>query len=711
MTRQRTLDRRRFLWGAAAASVATLAACSPAAKENPSTRSAGGGGAGTVRRKGSATKALPQPRTFAEAPALATQVKAKQLPPVKDRLPAHPYVVPHRWVGAGKYGGTLRMLTSDTTSVTHKEYMYGHSILRWLNDGRDVGPGLAESWETNDEATEWTFHFRSGLRWSDGKPWSTKDIMFWWQDMVLNEDHPESPPDEAKSSNGTLMKLTAPDDDTLVMTYDSPAPLTPFHLARWVNGGVGPAWMAPKHYLAQFHPTYNKQVGKDWATERGDFDAKRDWAINADCPTMTGWRLATYREGTNLTLERNPYYWCVDAQGHQLPFIDTLELAAVEDPEVAKLQMREGKVDYVHGPFASLTLRDVSGLKQSAKRSALDVVLWDGGSGTGSIFFFDYDYREPAVRELIRKPAFRQALSLAVDRDEMQKALYFGTGTQTTGTYSPKALDFTVDAQARSAYASWRDSYRKHDPAKAKTMLDDLGVVDADGDGVRELPGGGRLVVRLDYPADASEEHLQKNNLLVRDWKAIGIEAKQNPVPPAAWAVQWQAGELMSTTAWENGGGIHEILVEPQVLVPLSGFADWWAPMHANFHALRGTPEAQKVKGTDPYKRTPPSIEPEPGGPIERLWDLHDRAKAEPDAVRRYKLVWEMVKIHVEDGPFFMGTVANTPYPMLFHRDLRNFPKAENLALDGFAGPWSHPTPAVYDPETWFWTNPDQHPA
>lgn len=688
-----------------------LAACSPGAAGDSNRKSdAKANNSAAAARRGSATKPLPTPSTLHEAPELAAQVDAGTLPTVGKRLPTNPYVVPHHWLTPGKYGGQLRLVAPATDSAMFREYMYGYSLIRWLNDGLAIGPGLVESWETNNDTTEWTFHFRTGLRWSDGKPWTTDDIMFWWKDMVLNKAHPEEPPDETRSANGQLMALTAPDDVTLVMRFDTPAPLTPFHLARWVNGGIGPGWMVPKHYLSQFHPAYNPGVSKDWASADGEFELKRNWTVNPACPTMTGWRLQTYKEGRQVIFERNPYYWCVDRDGRQLPFLDKVTVAAVQDTQVMKLQIQEGMYDNVDGYLTgAVTLSDVSGLKQTQKRSKLDVLLWDSGDGTGSLFFLNYDYREPAMRKLIRNPRFRQALSLAFDRADAQKAIYFNTGERTTGTYSPKSLDFLADATAKDTYRQWRDSYVGYDPDKAKSLLDKIGVVDSDGDGMREMPDGSKLVIRLDYPAGTTHDHIQKNDFLKRDWERIGLTTKINPVSPDSWAVDWDAGKLMSTTAWEMGGGIHEILVEPQVLVPLEGYSAWWAPLHANFHSVWNTPEAAKLRGTDPYKRTPPSTEPEPGGPIEKLWNLYDRAKAEPDAMRRYHSVWDMIKIHISDGPFFMGVVANFPRVVLAHEDLRNVPRRDNLRLNGFCGPWSHPNPAVYDPETWYWTKPDEH--
>ena len=95
---------------------------------------------------------------------------------------------------------------------SNREYFYGHSPLRYVNDGKDVVPGLVETWESNDDASEWTFHFRKGLKWSDGEPWSTADIMFWWNDIIAEQYMAQTAPDEARSGKGTLAKFNAVDD-------------------------------------------------------------------------------------------------------------------------------------------------------------------------------------------------------------------------------------------------------------------------------------------------------------------------------------------------------------------------------------------------------------------------------------------------------------------------------------------------------------------
>ncbi|GAA2758816.1 ABC transporter substrate-binding protein [Actinopolymorpha rutila] len=694
---------RRTLLGAsaAAAATATLAACNADGE-------AGGAPTRAAKRsnaKGSFTKPLAVPDKLREAPTLAAKVKAGGLPPLSKRVPASPYVVPHRWQRQGEYGGTCYLTAATADDASIGQYMYGHSIVRWLNDGMDVGPGLAESWESNAEFTRWRFHFRKGLRWSDGAPFTTADVMYWWEDTVLNAEHPEVPPEEAVSGKGTVAKITAPDDHTLVLEFDSPAALTPDRLADTVNRSVGADWLLPRHYLRQFHPKYNPKVtAKDWYVEH---DNKANHLSNPDCPVTTGWQLSTYHEGRNAVWERNPYYWCVDQAGNQLPFMDRMVWNAVKDEEVMKLQYTQGKADFAEGQHTHINLADVEGLKQSAARTGVQVWFWGSGSGSGSMFFFNYDYPDDAMRELIRKPEFRQALSHAYNRADLRKSLYYNTGELTTGTLSPKAPEFQVDAESKKLYRTWRDSYVAYDPDKAKAILDRIGVVDTDGDGYREKPDGSKLVVRLDYPADTARENIRKNDFLRQGWQSIGIRTEINPVPPTSWSDRWNRGELMSNTAWEIGGG--GIMSWPSWVIPT--IPDTWAPLHGQAYIMRSSDPAalRKESGVSPWKRRPPWVLPEKGGPIERLWNLYDRARLETDPLRRNRLLWDMCRVHIKDGPFFLGVVADYPQVILVHKELQNVPRRENLFLGGQINTWDIPVPAIYDPEAWFWSDPGKH--
>ncbi|HVX45441.1 MAG TPA: ABC transporter substrate-binding protein [Mycobacteriales bacterium] len=706
-------SRRTFLYGSAlAAGAIALNACS-------SSSSGGGSGSGTSTgsgaddnspthakvggKAGSATKPIAAPKKFNESPAL----KGKRLPKVVDRLPKNPYVVPHNWLEKGKYGGTLNMIVFGTTGMANadsvREFFYGFSPLRLLNDGLTIGPGAADKWSSNRDATEWTVHFREGLKWSDGEPFTVDDVLFWWEDIILPGHFAQTPPDACRSANGKLATLKKVNDSTLRITLDAPQPIMDGHLASYAKGGTGKngaIWILPKHYLKQFHPKYNKSVPKDWDTAGGLWAKKSDWMQNPDCPTLIGYKCKSYDNNKGVVLERNPYYYAVTQDGDQLPYIDEVAFNIVQDPQVAKLQVQQGKVDYCQGQFNQIGLADVSTLSKSKDQYGYEVLLWNTGSGTGSIFFLNYDYPEKKYRDLFRDKRFRQAISHAWDRTTAQKSLYFETGETTTGTMGPASIEFQVNKKGRSVYETWRDSYKKLDRAKAKSLLADIGLKDTNNDGYLEFPDGSKLTVEIPYSADISDPEAAKDDQLVSDAKKVGLRMVRRPVAAQAYGDQWTNGGLMSHTNWELSNGVN-CLISPMWMVPIE--SSRWAPLEGAYFATIGTPQEHAEQNVDPWKRHPPRIAPEPGGPIAQLWKLYNQTKRETDAMKRNELVWKMMQIHIDEGPFFMGTIANFPNVIVAKTDLGNVPKKENLALGGLTNPWQMVSPGVYDPETWFW--------
>jgi len=285
----------------------------------------------------------------------------------------------------------------------------------------------------------------------------------------------------------------------------------------------------------------------------------------------------------------------------------------------------------------------------------------------------------------------------------VQKSVYFNTGELTTGTHSPKAAEYLVNDKGAQFYKQWRDAYVEHNPDKAKQLLDELGVKDSNGDGLRELPNGKKLVLRLDYQGDQGRDQTAKDNQLVSDLKAVGLQMSRNPVPPQSFDDQWRSGKLMAHTNWEVANvGIS--LIQPFWLVPVE--ATRWAPLEGQWYSALGTAVNDEQADVDPWERTPPRMNADENGPIAKLWDLYNKARVEPDKMKQIELVWEIEKLHISEGPFFMGCVANYPQVIVAKTELRNIPRKENLATGGLVNPWGHPTPAVYDPECYYWENP-----
>ncbi|MCE2852037.1 MAG: ABC transporter substrate-binding protein, partial [Chloroflexaceae bacterium] len=372
------LNRRNFLrLSAMGAASAAIVAC--------------GGNTGTADNAAEPTKAAEEAKiqpttppaatavpvvttTFKQSPSLDQAVADGKLPNVDERLPKNPYTPPHVWLTAGKYGGKLRKAYANTWGIAgfQHESMYGHSILRYLKDGLAIGPGLAESWEASADASKWTFKFREGLKWSDGQPWTVGDIMYWWETMVGGNGKEatfpnglkpiDGPPDEARSGKGTLVTINKVDDYTMEMVFDAPAPLTADRIAMWVNLGIGPRWMLPAHYCEQFNPVLKPDANKDWELHQTKSNFN-----NPDLPRMSGWYQTVFEDGKRTVWERNPYYWCVDSEGQQLPYIDSIEIAYVADKETEKLAYLNGQVDHAH--FHTQTLADIKDFKDGAEKS------------------------------------------------------------------------------------------------------------------------------------------------------------------------------------------------------------------------------------------------------------------------------------------------------------------------------------------------------
>jgi peptide/nickel transport system substrate-binding protein len=635
------------------------------------------------------------PGSNKESPVLAALVNAGKLPPIAQRLPKVPLTLAPLG-GVGKYGGRIRSYWTGAWSGTFQESQYGHSPLRWIDDGLGIAPGMCDKWSANTDNSVWTVHIREGLKWSNGDPCTVDDVMFWWTDLTQATDpsYPDGVPDFGQDANGKLAKFEKVDDYTLTISYGTPSPLTAKRLAMWVNANIGPRWIAPKKYLQQFHPKYNKDMP--------DFKKFNDMAVtwtNPDMPSLNGWILTKYEASKSMTAERNPYYYCVDTAGNQLPYIDGEDWVNAADRQVELLLARQGSVDHQH--FSSFVVGDIGTLKDAQDAGNYDVILWDSGSGTGMMYFWNHDVADPKLRALYRTPKFKQAMSFALDRPTIQKTVYYGTGMMTTGTMSPKAFEFNFNAAAQAFGKKAFEIYAAYDPAKAKSLLDEIGCK-AGADGKRTYPDGSKLEFRVDIPADANKEATDVLEIAKKNWEAVGLNVIVNQVTPTAFNDSWEAGKLGFHTAWEVGDGPDHLLY-PSWVVPNE--RERWAPLCGNLMRFSDTPTEKIDVDKSPWERKPARFiktdKDYVGTPVEKIHQIYAKAIVEPDEVKRASLVWDMWQIHMDQGPFFIGTVANYPKPKIVSRKLKGVPTHDQLKLGGFDNPWIIPYPAVTNPETW----------
>ena len=636
---------------------------------------------------------------YKESPLLAEKVKAGTLPKVEDRLPKIPLVL-SPVDGIGKYGGRIKT-SSPWLGGDMLESQYGHSALRWIDDGMGIAPGMVESWEANADNSEWTFHFRDGLKWSDGQPCTTEDVLFWWEDLVINPDHSDQPPDFLEKVGDKLPTVTAVDATTLKFSYMGPQPLTPKRLAMWVNARIGPRWISPKHYAKQFHPKYNTEM-KDFKL----FDEKTNDGLfnNPEMPSLNSWVVTKWETAVQAIWDRNPYYYAVDTEGNQLPYVDGWDETTHVDAQAKLLKIMQGSVDFLN--FSDMTMGDVAPVKEAEAAGDYQVRFWDTGSGTGMMYFWNHDAKDPKKRELYRNPKFKQAVSFAMDRPTIQKLVYYDTGMITTGSMSPKAIEFNYNDAARGHYKKFRDLCSAYDPDKAKALLDEIGLKDVNNDGYREYPDGSEFVFRIDVPAgtasSTSSETMLVLEITMKNWTAIGLNVVLNQMPDSEFSGKWQNGEFEWRTAWEVGDGPDHLLY-PSWVIPNE--TERWAPLCGKMFQLQGTAQENTDCETDPWARTPPRFcttdKDYAGTGVEKLHQLYRKAIVEVDEVKRMEMVWQMNEIHMTDGPYFLGTVCNTPRPIIVSNKLTNVPQKEQLKLGGFVNPWIIPYPAVTNPETY----------
>lgn len=609
-------------------------------------------------------------QTYSEAPALADAVKAGTLPPVEERVSDNPLVLePVESIGI--YGEVIHDVTKANLDWS-KMITQVEPFTRWERDLNGIRPNVAESWEWNDAYTELTINFRKGLKWSDGVPFTADDFMFFWNDVVLDESVPVSYP-AGTVINNEPMTVEKIDDDTVKFIFAGPNPL---FLELSTRGYYQSAqWLIPAHYMKQFLPKYNPDV-KDTNEfmARYSMDSRIQYV---DMPTLAAWKTTSYTPGQRYVAERNPYYWKVDTQGQQLPYIDGIESSIATDDSVTQavlLNSIAGKIDFQSREFA---LSDVSLLIENQEEGNYRVMMWDRGDYAWPWMMLFYDHKDPAVVDLFYMPEFRRALSVAMDRDKYNNVVAFGLAKPRQFALSPLSPELQTP-EGTEFYEQWVNSYIEYDPEQAKAWLDQIGVVDKDGDGWRDKPDGSRLQLIVDIMI-GDKQTADIMDLMKQDWEAVGLETILNQADWSALSTRAQSGEMM-IRAWGSAAG-WGLLSAPTVWAPVENVEWTMGGMSiANYYQSGGT------QGTPPR----------PGSMLERLQQAYSKAVQALDPDARNAALLEAYKIHLDEGPITIGTIGEHPTPVVVSNRLRNVQSV------GLIGSWDMGFPATADPEQFY---------
>lgn len=600
-----------------------------------------------------------------ESPTLATLVAAGKLPPLQDRIPVNPIIANHDYAGyegPGEFGGTWRHFHNDTNLGPWKMIGGYAPLIRWNRTTTGLTPGLAESWAFNDDGTVLTLKLRKGLRWSDGHPYTSASFEAWYQ-LCLDSRHRYAPPVWCLV-NGKPMVVEAPDDYTIIMKFAGPNWLVPLWLATgfWWNE----EYNVPEHYLKQFHPDYN--------TEQNDFILfeKRNLSHrNPDRPSLWPWEIVRIEKGGfRIILERNPYYYVVDNDGRQLPYIDRVVTTLVPESQIRVLRVLAGEIDC---QFRDLDLRDFTLFMEGREKGEYHVKMWESASGAEPAINLNWSDNDPILRKLIRDQRFRKALAAAIDRKKINAVAYKGLLEPQAATVSEEAWHFLND-EGKRLFEKWKMTDADFNILKANELLDQMGLTLRDLEGYRLRSDGKRISLIVDVPAASHIAHENDVGLILAEgWRALGLEIVVYTPPGAELKLRRDLGEF---TVHLHGEAEMDLFTYPDWVFPTSG--RYWHPKVGKWYETAG------VKGE------------EPTGVMLELLDLYDRIKQEPNLDLRHQLVQKAVQVHIEHGPFHLGTVGRKPFPVIVKDNFHNVPNS------GILGPWAIAGPATSFPEQFF---------
>ncbi len=518
------------------------------------------------------TPAAAQDGGYKEAPMLAEKVEAGELPPVEERLPSEPLVV-EVVDSIGVYGGTWHMgLRGGSDSALLTRTVAYDGLVRWAPDWSGVVPGVAKSFESNAEGDEFTFHLREGMKWSDGAPFTADDIMFWYEDMFMNESLTPFPYSWLVVNDEPVV-VEKIDDYTVKFKFAGPNGL---FLLRAATGSGLTFTQHPKHYLSQFHASYADAEELDKMVEENEYETwdqlywnrAGDWG-NPEKPVLYAWHTVQPYSGTNVNviLERNPYYWKVDAEGNQLPYIDTVALDVGDDVDTLTLRALNGEIDMQSRHIATLENKAVFYDNMEAGEYDFFEVIPAGNNAMAISLNWTYD--DPALREVFRNKDFRIGLSYAIDRQEIIDTVLLGQG-----------IPYQIAPRPESEFydEEFATQYTEYNVELANEHLDKA-FPEKDADGFRLGPDGERISFVFEVMA-IGQSWLDMMELISSYWAEVGVDIQIKAIDRSI-LTDHKDNNLHQATVWGGEGGIGgDLWLDPYWYFPMyfgSNYAvTWW---------------------------------------------------------------------------------------------------------------------------------------
>ncbi|EET49596.1 ABC transporter substrate-binding protein [Thalassobium sp. R2A62] len=620
---------------------------------------------------------------FSENPSIAalnSEIRGNaDLPPVADRLPDEPLVIVP-FASIGEYGGTFNALSNATESGTSDFLSVRHTTLfRYSTDLETIVPNVAKDWAWNDDFTQLTVTLRRGHKWSDGADFTSADVVFWYDNLMMDSNVIENAKDYALAG-GEPMTVTAPDAQTVVFDLAAPKPGL---IETFTSSFIQP--FQPVHFLGQYHPEINPDA--DALAQAAGFEngyevvkayfGSSDWT---DTPTMMFIRpnevgnlpadtmptleshiiVAENTEGRHLVA--NPYFHQVDTAGNQLPYINEQDERYVPDTEVRTLTLINGGVTY---KSQSVTLDMLPVLLDSAESGNYSVDVNPGISFP--VLAFNVTSEDLAKREIFGDLRFRTAMSVAMNRDEINEVVFFDLGTPTQYT--------TFSPYPEFADPAWESHEIAYDVDRANALLDEMGLVDADGDGKRDLPNGDPFVLNIQF--STQELSAQLIEIAGQNWADVGVASVIKEVTPDEYRSAQSANQL-DLMSWSQGAPLGVAMGSNELHVP---------PFSTYFNARNGMLWAEWIDSDGANGVEPPAYV------MGMIDDVNAMQVSAPGSDEQAAAANGLIEA-ITSNLLFIGTVKSSS-PTYYSNDLQNVIQFKTTSYDFYR---AYP----YNPTQWW---------
>jgi len=513
-------------------------------------------------------------------------------------------------------------------------------------DATKVVPYYVKDWDYSDDYKTFTLYLREGMKWSDGESFTADDYMYWWEHIANNKDlNPVGP----EKLNPPLLNVEKRDQYTVVYTLGKSSP---FYHANLGDQGL----IEPEHYMKQFHPDFvdkdqlmeiAKDVGFDTWFEYYEYMSSVAYPERGVRPTLRPYVFVKTTE-SYMEAERNPYFPFVDTEGNQLPYIDKVRLNLANNRKMAQTKAATGEVTFAG---RDLNPADIPLYKKNEKTAGHKTYVFKS-QGTDWSVFINVGNKEAKLREVFQDDRFRKALSLAIDRDEVNQKVYFGLGTPLQASLMPDSK--YIDPSFLKAFADY-------DIERAKKMLDDMGMKDVNNDGFREYPDGEDFKIILDHWDPTVTKH---GELLVEYWKNIGIETDFKQLSWNLNMQKRQAYESQLMLSWNSTTSDLEFPNNPGRFAPT---ANTW-PGNESWYSFIDWFASDGKNGIEP--------------PVEykELHELAMELMSATDKQRRIEIGKKIMKAQAENI-YVIGIVGLAPVPLVVDQDMKN------MVTTGYWGP------------------------